>query len=286
MDCYFVLPRGRSFFRRPEKPLQEIRYIQGACELVPPACTNNDYGRVFLCQRWTAKQTVADRLWDLENFVEILRRKNDCPIQLILPYLDYSRAPANNPPVSFCCYLARLQTLALDRIFVFDVHNPDLWKGCGLPLTFLSLLSYWTEYFLQLGPIDGLVSPDLGRRPWLEYLGSQLNLPVYGLHKNFPEKSRNLMRHSDLANKRLVLFDDEIVTGRTLLWAISLLREQPIRELHVAAVYPFCPTKTLLEIREKATSLTVSNMLDRRIPKGIRTFDLFSRAADVIEGEL
>jgi phosphoribosylpyrophosphate synthetase len=197
---------------------------------------------------WATKlfrESPSHRLFAMAFAVQAIREWHAGPLFLAHAYCDYSRA---NQPSCLCGYAQLIQSLPVDCHFFFDLHRTDYLSHWHCPIIHRTSIQLWAEYFIRHSPaIDLVVSPDLGRGKAAGELASALGLDHLILDKtaNYPPKQT---LRGQVFGRRILLYDDEIVSGKTMRRAISLLIGEGATAIFPAITYALCGASTLREL--------------------------------------
>lgn len=217
--------------------------------------------RILLWATKSPRTPPPRRLLEIAIAVESLREIYACPIILVLPYGDCSRS---NRPHCVRAYIRQLEAIPADRIVLFDLHREDYLDYFRKQPLQISTLSLWADHVRRLRPkIDLLVSPDLGRRNFVQRLAELLSTDHLCLDKT--EKS-NIPR--TIAGRHIFLFDDEVVTGKTLKMATKQLNGGDVASISIGVTYAFCSDNVLSSLSRLTCvrSTAIGDLVHRRMP--------------------
>ena len=171
----------------------------------------------------------AERLLLTLTLADTIRRRGARTITLIAPYLAYSRHDKGAPSVEHLFFLlGRLMNAAgIDTMLTIDIHHSVSTTEFGIPFTSLSPAALFARA-LNDSPFRGatLVAPDDGARPRADDLARNIggNPPiVYGHKTRTIEGVQTELERC--AAERVILVDDILDTGRTLIEAARWLRK-------------------------------------------------------------
>jgi ribose-phosphate pyrophosphokinase len=195
-------------------------------------------------------QSGNDKLNRLLFFIATLKDASAARVTAVVPYLAYARKDRKTKPRDPVTtrYVARMfEAAGTDALLALEVHNPaafqnafrcptDHLDSAGLMATHLSTL---------LGSAAvAVVSPDAGgvKRAALfrQHLAEALGRPVT---MGFVEKFRSTgvlsgeLLVGEVAGRHVLLFDDLIASGQTLLRAASACRAQGALAVWAAAAH-------------------------------------------------
>ncbi len=196
------------------------------------------------------EKSVNDKLCRLLFFIGALKDAGAARVTAVIPYLCYARkdrkTKARDPVTTR--YLAQLlEAVGTDRVVVLEVHNPAAFQNafrCSTELLDTARL-FAGHFAARIGaePVV-VVSPDTGgikRAERLrEALSRHLDRPIGGA---FMEKKRSAGVVSgdalvgEVEGAAVIIVDDLISTGGTLVRAAQACRRQGARAVHAAAAH-------------------------------------------------
>lgn len=199
--------------------------------------------------------TVFHRLWPKQNnaLVELLLildalREEGAKITAVVPYLPYARQDKKKltGEVASAHVLCRLlQRAGVSRLVTFDCHfltDVGETEYQGLPISNLSmneeLIQAATEFFAG-EPFD-LVSPDLGSNYLVkDHGGTSMNKTRkdYDQGKIGYRDIEHMEGLPEVAQRNVLLLDDMISTGNTMIKACDLLQRAGAKQICVAATH-------------------------------------------------
>lgn len=190
---------------------------------------------------------------DLKRIISAIDNRASS-ITVIMPFLYQSRQDKKYLNVSFdsCMFLKELECCGVDRLITFDVHNPDV---LGLVNNMLfenkSCLENMLFNLLEKENINKnnlfIVSPDEGAIKRAKTLSNILNVE-YGYFvkkrdynkieggKN-PIVSQEFIGPSDLTGLDIIIVDDMIATGTSLINAASKLKDKGANNIYLISTF-------------------------------------------------
>lgn len=178
------------------------------------------------------------------TLADAIKRNGARRLYAFLPYLAYARQDKPLPGESGGAALsgAMLRAAGVNSIVTFDVHSDLDESQFGLPITSLSPSSLFASELQKIGWADAyFVAPDSGALRRTEACAQALDSTKPVSH--FIKKRTNNVRHFELigdipANSRVVVVDDIIDSGSTLISACKLLQEkQHAQEIAIAVTH-------------------------------------------------
>ncbi len=173
--------------------------------------------------------------------VDVLVRDGAEHVYVYMPYLAYGRQDKLSPGEGGGIALmgALLKAVGAAQVITYDVHSDDDIDILGIPLSSLSPASLFAEAIAKLGWEDmTIVAPDEGAvgRSTEVSLALGTHTPVaYCINERVGGAPR-LQLIGDVG-KRVVIVDDVLDTGRTLLSVCALLQNKGVRDIAVAVTH-------------------------------------------------
>jgi ribose-phosphate pyrophosphokinase len=185
----------------------------------------------------------SQSLFDLMAVHHLVRENGARETNLVVPYLGYARQdrPNRAGEGSIGVMVAGLlQKIAPSRLTLIDVHSDLIRKAFGPSTRELSALPLIVNALLKRTP-DVVVSPDAGYLSKARQLAGLLSPPpdVAFIDKVRPRPNRAIARclHGDVRGKDVLIVDDMIDTGRTLIEAVKLVTREGARRIRLAATH-------------------------------------------------
>lgn len=206
-----------------------------------------------------------EHLIELILIADALRERGVETLRAVVPYLAYSRqdrVTKEGEPVSV---RAIMRTLAVyyDELYVFDLHNPETLKFFPGKAINLSPARAMAEYFREkLG--DGIVlAPDKGARERAKAVAQKLGLEFSHFEKEriSPTEVRMTPVDVDVRGKNVLIVDDIISTGGTMVRAANLLREMGAEKVFVSATHGVFAEGAIERVSKVVDELAVTNTI-------------------------
>jgi ribose-phosphate pyrophosphokinase len=197
-----------------------------------------------------AEHSADDKLCRLLFFLGALRDAAAGRITAVVPYLCYARkdrkTKARDPVITR--YLAQLlEAVGVDCVLTLDVHNLSAYQNafrCGAEhLEARHLFAATLAPRIGAGSVT-VVSPDEGglkradgfRRALAAALGRDVGMGFMEKFRRGATLSGQTL-FADVHDRDVVLFDDLISTGQTMLRAARAARAQGARRVHAVATH-------------------------------------------------
>lgn len=187
---------------------------------------------------------VNENLMELLIAIDALKRSSAKSINVVIPYMGYSRQDRkSNPrePITFKLIANMLQVAGATRILTFDIHSNQTQGFFDIPFDSLRASLFLLNEFINKTNITNftVVSPDYGGVKKSREISRSFNLPLAIIDKRRPEPNKvevsNIL--GDVENQDCVLVDDMIDTGGTMIAASKLLKEKGAKSVSILATH-------------------------------------------------
>ncbi len=198
---------------------------------------------VFVIQTATP-QDLHDHFMELLILIDALKYASAKRITAVIPYYFYVRSDKKDEPrISITARLVAdlLEAAGANRILTMSLHAPQTMGFARIPVDQLDGTQILCEALAQKDLKDFVaVAPDMGRAKLTEHYARRLGLPVAVLGKRRIEEGKPpVIRYliGEVEGKNVLFFDDEILTGSTILEGIKFLKDKGAERFLAACVH-------------------------------------------------
>lgn len=243
---------------------------------------------------------VSDRVLELLLMLDAARSASARRVTAVIPYYSYSRSDKKDEPrISIAGRLIAdlLVTAGAQRVLTMTLHSPQVHGFFSVPTDHLSSMPVFASYFRDWDLTDTtIVTPDIGHAKRGAELARQLGVPVAAVSKKRIDDSTVVVDGviGEIRGKRVILVDDEIAVGTSMIQALLRLREHGVTEATLVCTHGiFCGDalerfRHIPEVKAIITTNTVPIPMEKRIP-GMVVLSVAPLFADAIrrihEGE-
>jgi ribose-phosphate pyrophosphokinase len=242
---------------------------------------------VFLVQ--SCSPPVNDHLMELLLMADAARLASAGRITAVMPWFPYSRQEkksAPREPISARLVADMLEDAGVDRVLTMDLHAGQIQGFFRIPVDHMTALPLFADYFRRTRRTEAslvAVSPDLGRVRLARRLSATLDAGFALVTKTRPAHDLATAAEvvGDVRGKTVLLGDDMIVTGGTLVTAADALLAAGAVEIRAFATHGLFSEAALerllaSEIAEIAVTDSVA------LPAGVRHELTILGVADVL----
>lgn len=194
---------------------------------------------VYIIQ--STSKPVNDSLMEVLICLDALRRSSANEITCVIPYFGYARQDRKalpRQPITAKLVASLLEEAGANRVVTFDLHAAQIQGFFRCPVDDLTTVPMMGQYFRRkhLNPEETVVvSPDHGGVKRARTLAEMLECPIAIIDKRRPRanvcEACNII--GDVKDKYVIIVDDIIDTGGSLIAASNILREQGAKDIYV-----------------------------------------------------
>jgi ribose-phosphate pyrophosphokinase len=214
-----------------------MRTIALACQL-QANCRERD---VFIIQPLVPP--VQEHLVELLLMLDAARGASASRTTVVMPHYAYARSDKKDAPrISIGGRLVAdlLVTAGANRILTMTLHSPQVHGFFSIPVDHLHALRELAGHFKQYDLSNTVVvSPDLGNAKAAAAFARLLGVPVAaGAKQRFSDDRVEISAIiGDVADRDIIVLDDEIARGSTVIELLERLGERDARSVRIACTH-------------------------------------------------
>ncbi|HTU08686.1 MAG TPA: ribose-phosphate pyrophosphokinase [Trebonia sp.] len=223
----------------PRSPIRTTRFANDCLQVQLQAnCRERD---VYIIQPLVPP--VQENLVELLLMADAARGASAARVTAVMSHYAYARSDKKDAPrISIGGRLVAdlLVTSGVNRVLTLTLHSPEVHGFFSVPVDHLHALRELANHFRQRDLSRAVVlSPDLGYAKSAAAFARRLGLPVAaGAKERFDDERVAISAIiGDVADRDVIIVDDEIARGTTMLELLSVLRRQEIRSISVACTH-------------------------------------------------
>ena len=229
---------------------------------------------VFLIQ--TTSSPVNYNIMEMLIFLDTLKRASPDRITVVIPYLSYARSDKKDMPrvpITARLLADLISVAGADRYITLDLHAGQIQGFFSIPGDALTTFSILSDHFRDKQLRDAVVvAADLGFAKKARNLAAELHLPLALVEKRrVAEDTEALTLVGEVEGCDVVIVDEEVNTGGTMVNAVNIVREQGARDIylcfaHALLMPPAMERMRDLQLKEIVTTNSVPIPPEKRLP--------------------
>jgi len=228
-----------SYLSVPRSPTRITRFANDCLEVQLQAnCRERD---VYLIQPLVPP--VQENLVELLLMADAARGASAARVTAVMSHYAYARSDKKDEPrISIGGRLVAdlLVTAGVNRVLTLTLHSPEVHGFFSVPVDHLHALRELAAHFRKRDLSHTVVvSPDLGYAKSAAAFARRLGLPVAaGAKERLSDNKVSISAIiGDVADRDVIVMDDEIARGTTVLELLSVLRRQDVRSISIACTH-------------------------------------------------
>jgi len=174
-------------------------------------------------------------------------------IRVVIPYFGYGRQECrfkSGEAVSAVIIAELLEAAGASEIYSVNLHEKNIKQFFNIPVYEISAMPMIANYIKETVEDPIIIGPDKGALGFAEEISHILNCECDYLEKTrlSPEKVETKLKNLDVLDRNVVIIDDIISTGGTIVNASKILRDLGANKVVVGCVHPVLVEDALLKI--------------------------------------
>ena len=208
---------------------------------------------VFILQ--STVEPVNDNVMELLIMIDAAKRASAGRITAVIPFYSYARTDKKDQPrvpITGRLIADLLETAGADRVIMVDLHAGQVQGFFQVPVDELTAMPGLVSYFEDRGLVDPVVvAVDIGISKKARYFADAISAPLAIVEKRRlgnQDRVESMNVIGEIGENPVILFDDEISTGGTMLAAVNAIVERGAREIYVVATHGVLPGEASIKI--------------------------------------
>jgi len=201
---------------------------------------------VYVIQHTAAP--VHRNLMELLILLQTLKLDSAARVTAVIPYLCYGRSDKKDQPrvpITARLVADMIQIAGADRYMTLDPHSFQIQGFFSIPGDVLNsqylLVNYVRENLLHEMHDPVVVTVDLGYAKKGRNFAAGINAPIAFIEKRRvanDAKAQALTIIGSVTDRDVILVDDEVDTGGSIVQAVNLVKQNGARKVYVAFIHP------------------------------------------------
>ena len=213
-------------------------------------------------------------------------RKNSSKNNAVIPYMGYARQDReflDGEIISISVIGKLLKSVGAKKVITVDIHSKMALKELRIVSENVTAITELVKHFKKKNLKNALViSPDLGGKQRAKEFASLMGIDLIALKKYRDKKTgvvNILTNRVDVKNRDVILVDDMISTGGSIIKATQFLKKQKCKRVFVACTHALLVNNAENKIKKSGVTEIIST---NTIPKNTSKVDVSKILADVV----
>ncbi|UCB42837.1 MAG: ribose-phosphate pyrophosphokinase [Dehalococcoidales bacterium] len=187
---------------------------------------------------------VNKSLVELLIMIDALKRASASRITAVIPYYAYGRSDHKDQPrvpITGRLVADLLTTAGANRVLTMDLHAAQIQGFFSVPVDELTALTLLSDYFRKKAIKDlVVVATDIGISKRARDMAARLDAPLAIIEKRRlgnTDKTEILNVIGDVEGRPALAFDDEILTGGSILNAVDTVLKRGATEAYICCTH-------------------------------------------------
>lgn len=187
----------------------------------------------------------GENILELLLMIDAMKRASAERISAVIPYYGYARQDRKDEPrvpISAKLFADLIVTAGASRVLAVDLHAEQIQGFFNIPVDHLYATPVLIDYFSK-SELSNLVvvAPDTGRanraRGFAKRLSDNIPIAIIDKRRPSPNEAEVITVVGDVEGKDVLIFDDIIDTGNTLIVAANSLKKQGAQKIMACATH-------------------------------------------------
>lgn len=195
----------------------------------------------------TTSTPVHRNLMELLILLQTLRLDSAARVTAVVPYLCYARSDKKDQPripITARLVADMIEAAGADRYMFLDLHAGQIQGFFNIPGDVLTAFYILIDYLKEKKPNMNrpvVVTADLGFAKKARNFAESLDVPLAFIEKRRvanDSKAQALTMIGDVKDRDVLIVDDEVDTGGSMVQAVNLARDCGARNVYMVFVHP------------------------------------------------
>lgn len=214
-----------------------------------------------------------DSLLELLFAANVCREQHARCITFVIPYLAYMRQDKafHDGECITSRVMAKLLSSSCDRLITLDPHLHryhslnDVFTVPSVKITAVPILA---NYVKKNVPSPLILGPDAESNQWSEAVAKQIGTTGVVLKKKrYTSRSVRIHLSIDVRNRNVVIVDDIISTGHTMLETVKQLRKKGAKRIICLATHGVLAEGALQKLQRTGAEVVTTNTINNPVAK-------------------
>jgi len=216
--------------------------------------------------------------------IDALERMGVRHVNLVMPWMGYSmqdKVFRHGEPIAAKVVANLVSNAYTKRVFVLDLHNSSTPGFFSVPTMQLSAMEMFADHARQTFELDKAVvaSPDFGGLKRARMFANLLDLELVNIDKHRNLKTGKVTAvglHGEVEGKNVLVFDDVIISGSTVMESAQLLKNEGASQVQFFSSHGLFINQALQRFADSAVDrvITTNSVAQPDRPELLTVLDL------------
>ncbi|MFQ5861575.1 MAG: ribose-phosphate diphosphokinase [Candidatus Brocadiales bacterium] len=186
---------------------------------------------------------VNENIMELLVLIDCVRRASAARVTAVIPYYGYARKDRKDEgrvPITAKLVANLISEAGVDRVLAMDLHAAQIQGFFDIPVDHIYAFPVLCEHYRSLNLPDAMVvSPDVGGLKIAKAYSRKLHIKMAVVDKRRvgPEETEVGFVIGDVAGKNVIMIDDIIATGGSIVQAARVLKDKGANDIYVGTTH-------------------------------------------------
>jgi ribose-phosphate pyrophosphokinase len=228
-----------------EMPLGQVEVFEFSNENIFVRVMENVRQKdVFIVQPLSSP--VNRSIMELLIMIDAFKRASAGRVTAVVPFYGYGRSDKKDQPrvpITARLIANLIETAGADRVLTMDLHAGQIQGFFNVPVDELTALYTLSRYFRERGNMEEttVLATDVGGAKRARNIARQLGTPLAVVDKERvgnDEKAAAAALIGEVEGRHVIIPDDEILTGGTIVAAVQIALANGAKSVTAACVHP------------------------------------------------
>lgn len=215
----------------------------------------------------TTTTPVHRNLMEMLIMLQTLKMDSAARITCVIPYLCYARSDKKDQPrvpITARLIADMIQVAGADRYITMDLHAGQIQGFFSIPGDVLTAFTILLKYLKERVPTlysPVVVTADLGFAKKGRNFAAALQTPIAFIEKRRTgndARSEAMTLIGDVSYRDVILVDDEVDTGTSMIKAVDIVKKHGARNVYVVFVHPVFSANAARDLAASAVTQVIT----------------------------
>ncbi len=231
----------------------------------------------------TATHAPPENILELLLLVDLCTRANAHKINIFFTYFGYARDSNLNTQTSSGAHtITQLLTVfPINNVHILHAHAADQLRNF---LQYHNHIPY--DFFCTAAHnADAIIAPDGGAQELALTIAQHIRKPSYCLQKKRDPNGTISIEplFVDLRGMHVLIIDDIIASGQTMIHAIHMLKRSGAQSISIAATHGLCTVNVYQELAKMCKSVHISNSIHQTENMYMQKYNIWPLIENIVQ---